>query len=104
MTHWLEHSLDPLLAACKPECLHFWEVVGIWFTGAATFSAVVVSLWLAIRQSRPQLRITAQERKLISGVPAGTESVNPADFPDKVVVTMANTGAVPVKVIGVFWL
>lgn len=101
--HWLAHSLDVFHATCDEWCLHWWEAIGTWFTGVATFAAVAVSLWLARRQNRPQLRLWADKQKLISGLPHGTASIRPADFPSKVVVEFANAGAIPVRVSGVWW-
>lgn len=81
-----------------------WEVLGTWASAAATFGAVIVSLWLASRQSRPRLRVWADKRILISGISAGTAEIRPADFPDKLVIDIANTGAMPVKVVAIGWL
>jgi hypothetical protein len=53
---WWRHALDPVQASCSEYCLHFWEVIGIWFTGAATFGAVLVSLYLARQGERTRVR------------------------------------------------
>ena len=50
MPRWIFHALDPVQAVCGDWCLHFWEVVGVWFTGLMTLAAVVVSLTLARRE------------------------------------------------------
>src|ERR1700722_5165619 len=103
MSHWILHLLDPLQTVCNEWCLHFWEVAGVWFTGAATFAAVIVSLRLARRQSMPQLRVSASKRIYVSGVATGTPSISLSDFPDMIVVEAVNTGMVPVKITSVFW-
>jgi hypothetical protein len=90
----------------KPESA-WWNVlssVGTWFAGLCTLAAVVVSLWLAARQPRPELNVSAEKRIFISGVPTGTPSINPSDFPDTINVTATNTGLVVAKVIGISWV
>jgi hypothetical protein len=53
---WLLTLLNPMRPLCDDWCLHLWEVVGVWFTGFATFAAVVTSLLRPVRappNSRP---------------------------------------------------
>jgi hypothetical protein len=103
MLQWLVHALNPIRPLCDEWCLHVWEVVGIWFTGFATFAAVLTSLWLAAGQTRPQVRLAAMKRVLISGVTKGTPSVQVSDFPTVLVVEVTNVGMAPVKIVSVWW-
>jgi hypothetical protein len=70
MLHWLSH----VSSVCDDWCLHFWEVVGVCFTGLATFAAVVVSLALA-RLEQVRIAISAGQFDVI-----GPGSVRP--FPE----------------------
>jgi hypothetical protein len=80
-----------------------WEVLGTWVSGVGTAAAVVPSLWLARRQFEPRMRVSASKWLLISGVPTGTASINPADFPTVIIVEGTNIGVVPIRVTGVWW-
>ena len=40
--------------------LMLWGVIGTWVAGLSTVSAVVVSLWLALRQDKVRLRVVAE--------------------------------------------
>jgi hypothetical protein len=55
MFDWWRHALDPVNAMCSEYCLHFWEVIGIWLAGVATFAAVFVSLYLARQGERTRV-------------------------------------------------
>ncbi|QBM25106.1 hypothetical protein E1B03_22780 [Citrobacter arsenatis] len=48
------------------EASAFWTMIGTWFTGLATFGAVVVSLYLGSRNPRVQLKVGIGERLLVS--------------------------------------
>ena len=45
----------------------FWGMIGNWFTGLATFLAVIVSLYLSTRQTRIKLKCLFGERIKILG-------------------------------------
>lgn len=67
----------------------FWSMIGTWVSGIATFLAVIVSLYLANRRSRPVLNVTVEwchtsgGQELISGI--GITVANAAE--SNVVVT-----------------
>ncbi len=92
---WIIHALDPMRAVCGDWCLHFWEVVGIWFTGLATFAAVVVSLALARREGF-RITVSAGHRLLVA---TGQE----LPFPELLVVTVRNIGSRRVTIEGIGW-
>jgi hypothetical protein len=92
---WLLHALDPIQATCGDWCLHFWEVVGVWFTGLATFAAVFVSLLLARREGI-RLTVSAGHRLLAQ---AGHEP----PWPELLVITVRNVGSRRAMVEGVGW-
>ncbi len=54
---------------------HMWEVIGVWFTGFATFIAVWVALYLARDASKVKLalRVAGKERQHIIGELSETE-------------------------------
>jgi len=95
MPDWVLHSLDPIRSVCGDWCLHFWEVVGIWFTGAATFAAVVVSLLLARREG-VRLEVSARQMTMVG------PGVEPP-FPQMLFITVRNVGGRPVTIEGVGW-
>ncbi len=64
MPHWILHALEPVQTVCGDWCLHFWEVVGVWLTGAATFAAVAMSLVLARREGT-RIKVSAGHRLLV---------------------------------------
>jgi len=92
---WLLHALDPVQAVCGNWCLHFWEVVGVWVTGAATFAAVVVSLVLARREGI-RIEVSAGHRLLVQ---AGQQP----PWPELVVITVRNVGSRSAKIEGLGW-
>lgn len=49
-----------------PEESAFWTMLGTWFTGAATFGAVVTSLFIALRKPKSKLKIIVGERDIIT--------------------------------------
>ncbi|EPF6161718.1 hypothetical protein MWS90_003639 [Citrobacter sedlakii] len=49
-----------------PEESAYWTMLGTWFTGAATFGAVVTSLFIALRKPKSKLRIIVGERDIIT--------------------------------------
>lgn len=55
LIEWWRHALDPVNAICSEYCLHFWEVIGIWLAGVATFGAVFISLYLARQGERTRV-------------------------------------------------
>lgn len=80
-----------------------WEVLGTWLSGVGALAAVVVSLGLSRTAAKPRLRIVADKRTLISGVPVGTTSVRPDDFPKVLWVNADNVGLTVVRITGVYW-
>lgn len=95
MPDWLLHSLDPVRAVCSAWCLHFWETVGIWFTGFATFAAVLVSLALARREG---IRIKVSAGVYLDVVPGGAPP-----FPELLTITVRNVGSRPAQIEGIAW-
>ena len=95
MLSWLLHALDPVQKVCDDWCLHFWEVIGVWFTGAATFAAVVVSLVLARREGI-RMKVSAGHRLLI-------QPGQPPPWPELLVIVVRNVGSRPAKIEGVGW-
>lgn len=95
MLRWFLHALDPLQAVCGNWCLHFWEVVGVWFTGLATLAAVLVSLVLARREGI-RIRVSAGHRLAV-----GFGEHPP--WPQLLVITVRNVGSRRAIVEGVGW-
>jgi hypothetical protein len=95
MGNWILHALEPIQAVCSDWCLHFWEVVGIWFTGIATFAAVLVSLALARREG---IRFTISAQ-VMSVVRPGVEG----PFPEVLHISVRNVGSRPARIEGVAW-
>jgi hypothetical protein len=95
MPHWMLHALDPVQSVCGDWCLHFWEVVGVWATGAATFAAVVVSLMLARREGI-HIKVSAGHRLLVQ-----TGQQQP--WPELLVIVVRNVGSRPAKIEGIGW-
>ncbi|WP_151071184.1 hypothetical protein [Cupriavidus oxalaticus] len=75
--------------------IQIWNAVGTWLAGIATFTAVVVSLYIALRSDRVRLKIHAGLRVFIIG--DGT----PAQ--DMVEIGVTNLGERPVTITGVGW-
>ncbi len=95
MLNWLLHAIEPVQAVCGAWCLHFWEVVGVWFTGLATFAAVVVSLVLARREGI-RIKVSAGHRLLVQ---AGAGP----PWPELLVITVRNVGSRRAVVEGASW-
>ena len=93
MLHWLLHLLDHGNAVCDDWCLDFWEVVGVWFTGIATFGAVLVSLILARRE---QVNITISAGQFVVPGP-----VTP--FPEMLIIRVRNTSTRAATIEGIAW-
>lgn len=53
-------SYESMLAAREAANWAYWSMIGTWFSGVATFMAVVVSLYLANRKARPVLNISIE--------------------------------------------
>ncbi|EFC1954644.1 TPA: hypothetical protein ACYRTT_000698 [Escherichia coli] len=52
----------------------YWTMLGTWFTGLATFGAVVTSLYFGFRIPKPKLKIVVGERDIITaGVSSSIE-------------------------------
>lgn len=89
-------SYESMVAARETAKWTFWIMWATWFAGAATFSAVVVSLWLARRREKIDIKCTAGERDLIIKNVAGSqvkqgiaiEITNRTRFP----ITISNIG------------
>lgn len=47
--------------------INMWNAVGTWVAGIATFSAVLVSLYLARRSERIRIKVTAGIREIYAG-------------------------------------
>lgn len=95
MPHWILHALAPVNALCDDWCLHFWEVVGVWFTGLATFGAVVVSLLLA-RRDRIRMTISAGHRIMVG--PGAEEP-----YREFLIIRIRNVGGRPATIEGISW-
>jgi hypothetical protein len=94
MLKWLMH-LHHGQSVCDDWCLHFWEVVGIWFTGTATFAAVVVSLVIARREGI-RIKVSAGHRIVV-----GPGSQPP--YPEILAITVRNVGSRPAIIEGIGW-
>jgi hypothetical protein len=94
MMHWIDNALDPVLASCTPECMQFWQVVGIWFSGLTTSVAVVVALLLA-RRDRIRLSISAAH----GAQPGDAEQYSP----DLLLFTIRNLGSRPATADSIVW-
>ncbi len=95
MPKWLLHSLEPVQAVCGDWCLHFWEVVGVWFTGLMTLAAVIVSLALARREGI-RLKVSAGHRLLVQ---QGQEP----PWPEVLMITVRNVGSRRAVIEGAGW-
>lgn len=52
----------------------FWTMLGTWFTGLATFGAVVTSLFIALRKPKAKLKLVVGERDIVTaGQPGSIE-------------------------------
>ncbi|HEY0749366.1 MAG TPA: hypothetical protein VGD63_21880 [Steroidobacteraceae bacterium] len=95
MLYWLIHVLDHGSSICDEWCLHFWEMIGTWFTGFATFGAVAVSLLLARREG-VRFRVSAGQFDIV-----GPGSERP--YPKALIITVRNFGTRDATIEGVAW-
>jgi hypothetical protein len=51
-------ALETMIAARDSANWAFWSMIGTWFAGSATLLAVVLSLYLANRRTKPRLQIS----------------------------------------------
>lgn len=93
MAHRILGALNWLHSSCNQWCLHFSEVVGIWFTGWATLFAVLVSLYLARRQDA-RIRVSTR----ISQVPNA-----PPRLEKGLAITVVNVGGRSATVNSIAW-
>lgn len=98
MTDWL-NFIDKIEQTCSQYCLLWWETVGIWFTGLATFAVVIVSLALA-RRDRPKVKISAGIRMIVGG--EATDALENG-YPRFVAIALRNIGNRPIKIEGLGW-
>lgn len=81
--------------------IDFWralEIAGVWAAAAGTFFAACTALWLASRQEKPRLKVSAGHRLAITpGAPTGSYD------PEYVVVSAINIGPAPVTVESIGW-
>lgn len=75
--------------------LQVWNVVGTWLAGIATFLAVVVSLHLARKAERVNVRASVGVRLVFAG--DGTPAEEHVGF------TVVNLGERPVNVVSIGW-
>lgn len=69
--------------------VNIWNAVGTWVAGIATFSAVLVSLYLAQRSERIRIKITAGIREIYAGDGTPSEEhvqISVVNHGDRVVV------------------
>lgn len=67
-----------------------------WFSAAGTFSAVIVSLWLATSQRRARLRVLVGHFTMV-------EQGRQPPFPEFVMIQAVNIGSRPVRVTNLAW-
>lgn len=65
-------AFETLIAAQETAKWTYWMMFATWFAGAATFSAVVLTLYIANRKPVPSLKITASN-VIISPLPGITQ-------------------------------
>ncbi|HKN05511.1 MAG TPA: hypothetical protein VJY31_16415 [Buttiauxella sp.] len=87
-------SLETMIAAQETANWTFWMMFATWFAGLATFSAVILSLYLANRKPVPKLKITSSA-SIISPLP----NVCKQGY----AITVANVGVPPVVVSSIQW-
>ena len=79
----------------KPETFQILNTIGIWLAGIGTLSAVIVSLYLARRDSNVQLKVCAGHRVLVTPGQKGT--------PDYCSIRVTNVGFRPATITGIGW-
>ena len=75
--------------------LQLWGVIGTWVASIGTVSAVVASLWLAYRQNKIDLKISAGLRVAVTPGNSETE--------DYCLISVVNVGSRTVKLSGIGW-
>ncbi len=79
----------------KPETFQILNTVGTWLAGIGTLSAVIVSLYLARRDSKVKLKVCAGHRVLVTPGQTGT--------PDYCSIMVTNVGFRPATITGIGW-
>lgn len=95
MVHWLFELGGAVSSTCGDWCLHLWEVTGVWFTGFATFAAVITSLILA-RREQVRLRVSATMMTVL-------RHGEPQPWPEILLITVSNVGGRPATIEGIGW-
>lgn len=75
--------------------IEIWGTVGTWLAGLGTFSAVVVSLYLASRNERVRLKALAGLRQVFSGDGSPSE--------ENLIFAVTNLAERPVVIDGIGW-
>ena len=75
--------------------IQIWNAVGTWVAGFGTLAAVVLSLWLAGRSERIDLKVTVGVRQLFGGDGTPPE--------ENIAFAVTNAGPRPVTVSSVGW-
>lgn len=83
------------MALTTDQVIQIWNAVGTWVAGIATFSAVLVSLYLARRSEKVRLHVTAGAYLFFGGEAEPSEDV--------VMVTVSNLGDRPVRIESMIW-
>ena len=76
-----------------------WELIDSfsnWLSAIGTIAAVVVSLWLASRSSRPRAKVRVGHRLIIQAGAKGK-------YPEVIVFSIVNTGERPIRVTTIGW-
>jgi hypothetical protein len=76
--------------------INLWNAIGTWIAGLATFSAVIVSLWLARHAERVDLAVNVGLRSIFAGDGSPPEQALSFD--------VTNRGAKPVTVVSIGWV
>lgn len=79
----------------KPESLQILNTIGTWLAGIGALSAVIVSLYLARRDSKVRLRVCAGHRVLVTPGQKGT--------PEYCSMRVTNVGFRPATITGIGW-
>ena len=79
----------------KQETLQILNTIGTWLAGIGTLSAVIVSLYLARRESSTSIKVSAGHRILVT---PGQKAK-----PDYCTIRIVNVGFRPAKITGVGW-
>lgn len=87
-------AFEALIAAQETAKWTYWMMFATWFSGAATFSAVVLTLYIANRKPVPSLKITASG-SIISPLPGITRQGYG--------ITVANIGSSAAVVSSIHW-